>query len=165
MGRASARICVDEVEGSAGAARRCAVAVFEVRRAATRGCAALDVVAGKRDVVLVGKAFALAFASEYVVGMVIVVGTEECSRGCKAEDIDVVVVGMAGPADAELCGTVVRSDGNPRGLFFLGMGLAVSCNGGLEEVFDFGFLTGAFLGGMMKSLWPYRRFKLALSAF
>ena len=72
---------------------------------------------------------------------------------------------MAGAAVATLDGAVVRSEGNPRGLFFLGVGLAVSSNGGLEEVLDFGFLTGAFRGGMMKFFWPYRRLKLALSAF
>ena len=65
------------------------------------------------------------------------------------------MVGMAGAAGAALDGAVVRSEGNPRGLFFLGVGLAVSSSGGLEEVFDFGFLTGAFRGGMMKIRWPF----------
>ena len=143
--------------------------VEEVGLAASRECEATDVVTGKEGVGLVGLAFAFAFALESVVGIVffdlVLVGTDGSSRGCEAEAIDAVVVGAAGSAAVELDEAVVRIEGNPRGREVLGMGLDVSCNGGLEEVFDFGFLTGAFLGGMMRSLWPYRRFKLALSAF
>ena len=57
------------------------------------------------------------------------------------------MVGMAGPPVAELDDAVVGNEGNPRGLFFLGVGLAVSCKAGLEF---FEFLTGTFLRGIVE---------------
>ena len=55
---------------------------------------------------------------------------------------------MAGPADVELGGAVVRIEGNPRGREVLGVGLDVSCSGGRGEFFD--FRTTVFLGGMVR---------------